>query len=242
VKRKLRLSGLLVGAVLLAATSCGQLKVPGASSTTSSGPGQASTDPREALKKAFTAQLAAKSFRSLDASKEEQKPAAKNTPDELDYIVYSALIDQPFIVIKDNTDITKVPGGGGLLPKDYSRFSEYVSKETFADFIAKNERALRLDRQFTLKADYVLLSQNEIEGFSLNWRKFSEKYPVSEKYPAWSQGIVGLSNIGYNKSRNEAMVHKSFYCGHHCCSGSYIFLTKEQDGWRIKKELQAEIC
>ena len=235
MKTSLRVIGLFLNVGFLA-TSCGQLKVPGASSTTSSGPGQASADPREALKKAFTAQLAARSYRSLDASKEEQEPAGKNTPDELDYIVYSALINQPFIVIKDNTDITNVRGGGGLLPKDYSRFSEYVSKETFADFIAKNERASRLDRQFTLKADYVLLSQNEIEGFSLNWKKFSEKYP------AWSQGIVGLSNIGYNKSRSEAMVHRSFYCGHHCCRGSYVFLTKEQDGWRIKKELQAEIC
>ena len=63
MKRKLTLSSLLVGAALLAATSCGQLKVPGASSTTSSGPAQASDDPRETLKKAFTAQLAAKSFR-----------------------------------------------------------------------------------------------------------------------------------------------------------------------------------
>ena len=64
MKRKSRLSGLLVGAALLAATSCGPLKVPGASSTTSAGPAQASDDPREALKKAFTAQLAARSFRT----------------------------------------------------------------------------------------------------------------------------------------------------------------------------------
>ncbi len=64
MKRKLRLSGLLVVVALLAATSCGQLKVPGASSTTSSDPVPASADPREALKKAFTAQLAARSFRA----------------------------------------------------------------------------------------------------------------------------------------------------------------------------------
>jgi len=47
-----------LSAALLAATSCGQLKVPGASSTTSAGTAQARDDPREALKKAFTAQLA----------------------------------------------------------------------------------------------------------------------------------------------------------------------------------------
>jgi outer membrane lipoprotein-sorting protein len=64
MKRRLRLSGLLFGAALLATTSCGQVKVPGASSATSSGPAQASDDPREALKKAFTAQRAATSYRA----------------------------------------------------------------------------------------------------------------------------------------------------------------------------------
>jgi len=53
----------LLSAALLIVTSCGGLKVPGASSTTSSKPAEASSDPRADLKKAFTAQLAAKSFR-----------------------------------------------------------------------------------------------------------------------------------------------------------------------------------
>src|SRR5437763_3460431 len=64
MKARLRVTGLFLSAALLAVTSCGGLKVPGASSTTSSGPGQASADPREALKKAFTAQLAATSYRA----------------------------------------------------------------------------------------------------------------------------------------------------------------------------------
>ena len=64
MERNLKLSGLLVGAALLATTSCGGLKVPGANSSTSSGAAQASADPREALKKAFTAQLAARSLRA----------------------------------------------------------------------------------------------------------------------------------------------------------------------------------
>ena len=66
---RLKLNGLLVGAALLA-VSCSGLKTPGGSSTRSSNDAstakastQASGDPREDLKKAFTAQLAAKSFR-----------------------------------------------------------------------------------------------------------------------------------------------------------------------------------
>ena len=64
MKRSLRLSHLFFVAALLAATSCSQLKVPGASSAKSSGPLQPIDDPREALKKAFTEQLAARSFRA----------------------------------------------------------------------------------------------------------------------------------------------------------------------------------
>ena len=60
---RLRVSCLLLSATLLIVTSCSGLKVPGARSTTSSKPAEASSDPRADLKKAFTAQLAAKSFR-----------------------------------------------------------------------------------------------------------------------------------------------------------------------------------
>lgn len=69
MKKRLRVTGLclLVGFL---ATSCGgvkapgsEAKVPGARNTTSSGSVQPSSDPREDLKKAFTAQLAATSFR-----------------------------------------------------------------------------------------------------------------------------------------------------------------------------------
>src|ERR1700736_223776 len=68
MKRKLTLSRLLVGAALLAATSCGAWKVPGANGTTSDLV-HASDDPRAALKKASAAQLAAKRFRTrLDYS------------------------------------------------------------------------------------------------------------------------------------------------------------------------------
>ena len=82
MKRKLRLSSLLVGAALLAATACAQLKVPGASSTTSSGSMQASDDPREALKKAFTAQLAARSFRA----RMEYSVASIPTHNDLEFV------------------------------------------------------------------------------------------------------------------------------------------------------------
>ena len=62
MKTRLRVIGLFLSVGFLA-TSCGGLKVPGASSTTSSRSTQPGGDPREDLKKAFTAQLAAKSFR-----------------------------------------------------------------------------------------------------------------------------------------------------------------------------------
>jgi hypothetical protein len=82
MKRKLRLSGLLVVVALLMATSCGQLKGSGANSTTSAGPVGASDDPREALKKAFTAQLAARSYRA----RMEYSVASIPTHNDLEFV------------------------------------------------------------------------------------------------------------------------------------------------------------
>ncbi len=115
MKTKLRLSGLLVGAALLAATSCGQLKVPGANSTTSSGPVQASADPREALKKAFTAQLAAKSFRA----RMEYSVGGVGTHNDLEFVapdryhvtvVGPASMGQEMIIIGKDKKFARISG------------------------------------------------------------------------------------------------------------------------------------
>jgi hypothetical protein len=82
MKRESKLSGLLVGVALLAAISCGGLKVPGASSATSSDPPTSGADPREALKKAFTAQLAARSFRA----RMEYSVASIPTHNDLEFV------------------------------------------------------------------------------------------------------------------------------------------------------------
>lgn len=175
---------------------------------------------------------------SAQASKEEQEPAGRILTGEQDYAVYSALLnghpDQVKLMVIRG--ITKAYGGTRLLPEDYSRFSVNVSKETFADFIARNERPLRLDRRFHLNAGYVLLSEDEIKSFSLNWQRFDEKYPGA------LHRVVSLSNIGYNEKRNEAMVLTGYICGPRCCGSSYVFLTKERDGWRIKGDRPAAIC
>ena len=63
VKTKLRTDVLLI-CVAVTAASCASSRTPGASSPTSSSSAQASDDPREALKKAFTAQRAATSYRA----------------------------------------------------------------------------------------------------------------------------------------------------------------------------------
>jgi len=49
---------------------------------------------------------------------------------------------------------------------------EYVSKqlapvfkETYEDFLANNQSPVRLDKQFTVKVDYALIGQEELDRF-----------------------------------------------------------------------------
>ena len=166
-----------------------------------------------------------------------------------DYEVYSALINQKYvtdriklIVIKDQTVSYTIDKLLAEDPFQYvSKQLAPVSKETFEDFLSKNESPIMLNRQFILRVDYALIGQEELDNFlkpppsdgnSLlkGWERFYEKYPHSP-------GYLMLSRIGYNAGRDEAMVYSARCCGALCGEGRYILVTKDRDGWRIKNEL-----
>jgi len=168
---------------------------------------------------------------------------------EDDYEVYSALINQKYvtdriklIVIKDQTVSYTIDKLLAEDPFQYvSKQLAPVSKETFEDFLAKNESPIMLNRQFILRVDYALIGQEELDnclkpppsdGNSLlkGWERFYEKYPHSP-------GYLMLSRIGYNAGRDEAMVYSARCCGALCGEGRYILVAKDRDGWRIKNEL-----
>ena len=174
--------------------------------------------------------------------------ASNDSPEE-DYGVYSALINQKYvtariklIVIKDQTVGYTIDRLLAEDPFEYvSKQLAPVSKETYEDFLAKNESPVRLDKQFTLRVDYALIGQEELDRFFKPrqpdenflfraWERFYEKYPHSP-------GYVMLSRVGYNAARDQAMVYAAHSCHGLCGEGRYILLTKGRDGWRIKNEL-----
>lgn len=114
MKTKFRLSNLLVVAALLVAGSCGGLKMPGANTATSSDPVHSSGDPREALKKAFTAQRAATSYRA----RVEYSIGGVATHNDLEFVapdryhvtlVGSATMSQEMIII-GNDKFARISG------------------------------------------------------------------------------------------------------------------------------------
>jgi hypothetical protein len=47
--------------------------------------------------------------------------------------------------------------------------------------------------------------------------------------------IIRLSRVGFNKSRNQALVHVEHYCGLLCGGGDYLVLSKRDENWTVVK-------
>jgi hypothetical protein len=70
------------------------------------------------------------------------------------------------IVIKDQTVGYTIDRLLAENPFEYvSKQLAPVSKETYEDFLAKNESPVRLNKQFNLRVDYSLIGQEELDRF-----------------------------------------------------------------------------
>lgn len=171
-----------------------------------------------------------------------------------EYAVYSALIQSMFmdaprsspmtqdvfndagrppavIVIEDTT----AQRDAGFSSPDAVRFMRYYHPELaeviWSDFQAKNEKPSLLERRFTLSADYLLISRQELESiFSKNpsgWEDFYAKYPRS-------QGMLTLSRVGFNEAKDTAV----FYAGNqwHAAAGEggMVLMKKTAGRWTVQ--------
>lgn len=59
---------------------------------------------------------------------------------------------------------------------------------------------------------------------------------LSERHPG-CHGYVTLSNIGFGPGRDEAIVYTEDHCGVLCGEGTFIYLTKVDEVWRVEKKL-----
>lgn len=64
------------------------------------------------------------------------------------------------------------------------------------------------------------------------WRAFYERYPDSP-------GLVQFSSVGFDPSREQALVYVHRSCGGRCGSGRYVLLSRSGEQWDVVDEYVA---
>jgi len=110
-----------------------------------------------------------------------------------------------------------------------------LSEETLKDYNHENGSTHKLENRFSGKAKVIFVTNEEIsnlfkeKGVQAGWEAFYEKYPQSH-------GFVRFSGVGFNSSKNQALVYVASSCGGRCGQGVYYLLEKVSNEWKIKKD------
>jgi hypothetical protein len=159
-----------------------------------------------------------------------------------EYEVYSALIGSrqlpagAKLLVVTNQTVTDAKSdhdfiqAGDALTK---RMPSDMQSVTVEDYLAKNQAPSSITDRLTLPIAYVLVDDREIRSLFAKgvggWDDFNRKYPDSA-------GVIRLSRVGFNPNMDQALVYVTKSCGPLCGSGKYVFLVKDSDGWKVKKE------
>lgn len=157
-----------------------------------------------------------------------------------EYAVYSAAINKMFaggkvtfdtqakvelLVIADHNITTLRAYSPQNL--DWGRLPE-LSEETFNDFIQKNKEVQKLKDNFKIELKRTLIKKDEIELIFKDrengWEKFYKSFPDSG-------GYIGLSRVGFDKRKQQAIVYMEHNCRDLCASGHFLLLKKAEEGW-----------
>jgi hypothetical protein len=105
-----------------------------------------------------------------------------------------------------------------------------ASQEMVANFIEKNSRPRRIEGALDIGIPYVLIDDKEYEEIFQNadgWQTFYSKYRES-------QGLITLSNVGFNSEMNRALVYAGNQHAGLGGAGYYMLLANEGGAWIIK--------
>jgi hypothetical protein len=157
------------------------------------------------------------------------------SPSADEYAVYSDLINSRYakdgvslIVVEDHTSgesdgIWELHGIDGELLEDYQ---------------ARNKAEYGLERLFSLKTSYELISEGEaldtLSDYEGAWDTFYEIYPDS-------QGILILSRVGFDKNKTQALVYACNQAGPAAIDGNYYLLVRNGASWIVKDVFEALI-
>jgi hypothetical protein len=176
--------------------------------------------------------------------------AAAQSSDE-EYRVYDAVIAIMFaggkvnfdgpskvkqLIIRDVTTTNYAYGDDKESWKEVKeRLQNKLTDDTIADYESKLKNPSELKRAFDIDLEYKLLSTGDhnaifdskkFEDQQKDWSEFYEKFPDSG-------GHISLSNVGFNKTGDRALVYFVHWCGALCGTGHYILLSKCKQAWKV---------
>lgn len=161
-----------------------------------------------------------------------------------EYAIYKTVIESLYlaegielIVIKDQTET-------GLSPDEtldsamvyvQENAEAMIEPDMINDYKTKNEQTHKLERQFSLDVDYVLISEAELNDIFKSddgWSQFNSIYPNSS-------GFVTLSKVGFNPEMDQALVYTGNQADYGTGQGFYVLLTKKGGDWNIQSMILA---
>ncbi|HEX3144218.1 MAG TPA: hypothetical protein VHQ64_09615 [Pyrinomonadaceae bacterium] len=174
------------------------------------------------------------------ALKTKQPPISPETREAEEYAVYSALIngfhrqnDGKLLLIQNRTEVAYLYDGTGdeiRYVKDH--MPPTTSTETLDDFKSMGRQMNELDCRLAINNSYSFVAPDEKD----HWFATREAMQEFRRKYADSPRITLLSRVGFNRSRDEALVYSWGYCGGDCGGGGYYLFRKENGRWIMKQE------
>jgi hypothetical protein len=168
----------------------------------------------------------------------EAVEAAGVSADE--YAVYSAVIVERWpadklIVVKDETATTEHIEPGGVKRNPRMRG---LDSGVFDRFLARNQHAYPLADRFAIPHRRVFFSGREFEELFRRTRDLQTAYKEFHARHPGTPGWLHLSRVAFNERRTQALVYVANYVHGMNATGRLVYLTREQDGWKVREQSQ----
>ncbi len=160
----------------------------------------------------------------------------------VDYAVYKALIETMYtdpkvkmVVIRDHTFSSLNPAVGD--EKAFEGIQQAMPEVDQAmrdSYLARNAQSALLEDRFNLKLPVTLLSQADFDSFfgtnGKGWDSYYFQYPNS-------QGVLGLSRVGFNAQGDKALVCASTQVYTMAGAGYAVVLSLENGLWKVVNQV-----
>jgi len=110
--------------------------------------------------------------------------------------------------------------------------NEGIQEEVVEAWRKKNESISLLQRKFDFKYEYHMVTRTELDEYESD-NFFGEFY---KRYPD-SNGLISVSRIGYDKTKNTALIHVIHSYGTLGARYYFIVLQKNTGGWDIVRRI-----